>query len=107
MSVDVPPATQRLDPDEDRAGAVADVLVVLSAVTARGGGDRLADLAEQLVGLLVHAHHRPARIDRSRVDGQHVLHPGRELGIRLWRDGPALLQMRAQFRFFNTRPIVE
>ena len=81
LGVDVAPAAQRLDPDEDRAGAVADVLVVLAAVPARRGGDRVAGVVEELVGLLVHADHRPGRIVGSGVDGQHVFHPGDELRV--------------------------
>ena len=86
---------------------MADVLAVLAPVPTRRGGDRFADLAEQLVGLLVHAHHRPPGIVGSGVDREDVLHPGGELGVGVRRDGPALLQMRTQFRFFNTRPMVE
>jgi hypothetical protein len=48
-------------------------------VVARLGGDRVADLPQELVGLLVHAHHRSAGIAGSGVDGQHVFHPGGEL----------------------------
>ncbi|WP_209305890.1 hypothetical protein, partial [Mycobacterium sp. PS03-16] len=43
----------RFDPDEDRAGAVPDVLGVFPAVTPGGGRDRIAGVAEQLVGLLL------------------------------------------------------
>jgi hypothetical protein len=82
-------------------------LVVLAAVAAGPRGKRIAGVAEELVGLLVHAHHRTCRVIGAGVDGQDVFHPGRELRIRPWWDGPALLQMRTQFRFFNTRPIVE
>jgi hypothetical protein len=60
LGVDVAPAAQRLDPDEDRAGAVADILAVFSTVTAGDGGDRITSVAEQLIRLLVHADHRPA-----------------------------------------------
>ena len=107
LGVDAAPAAQRLDPDEDRAGAVADVLAVFFPVPAGLGGDRVADLPQQLVGLLVHAHHRSAGIVGSGVDGQHVFHPGGELGVGAGWDRPALLQMRTQRRFFNTRPMVE
>ena len=107
LGVDAAPAAQGFDPDEDRAGAVADVLAVFFAVLTGLGGDRVADLPEQLVGLLVHAHHRSAGIVGSGVDGQDVFHPGGELGVGVRWDRPALLQMRTQFRFFNTRPMVE
>ncbi len=94
-------------PDEDRAGAVADVLAVFFLVMPGLGVDRVANLLQQLVGLLVHAHHRPARIMGSGVDGQDVFHPSGELGIGMRWDRPALLQMRTKFRFFSTRPMVE
>src|SRR6516162_2738437 len=64
-------------------------------------------MREELVRLLVHAHHRHRGVVGAGVDRQDVLHPGGELGVRLRRDGPALLQMRAKFRFFRTRPMVE
>ena len=86
---------------------MADVLAVLFPVVTGFGGDRLADLPQQLVGLLVHAHHRSAGIMGAGVDGQHVFHPGGELGVGVRWDRPALPQMRTQFRFFNTRPMVE
>ena len=47
------------------------------------------------------------RVVGAGVDVQDVLHPGDELAVGLGRDGPALLQMRAKCRFFNTRPMVE
>src|SRR4249920_2103164 len=101
------PAAQRLNPHKDRAGAAAEVLAVFPAVPAWDAGDRIAEVAKQLIGLLIHAHHRPPWIIRSGVDGQDVLHPSGELGVAVRRDGPALLQMRTQFRFFKTRPMVE
>ena len=45
LGVDAAPAAQGFDPDEDRAGAVADVLAVLLAVMAGRGGDRVADMS--------------------------------------------------------------
>ena len=101
------PSAQGFDPHEDRARAAADVLAVLAGVVTGAGRERVADFGEELVGLLVHAHHRTCRVMGPGVDGQHVFHPGRELRVRSWWDGPALLQMRTQFRFFKTRPMVE
>src|SRR5262249_62161229 len=54
--LDAAPSPQRLGPAEDRAGAVADVLAVLPVVPPRPGRDRLTDVAEQLVWLLIPAH---------------------------------------------------
>ena len=45
MGIDVAPAAQRLDPDEDRTGAVPDVLAVFPAVASRCGRDRVAGRA--------------------------------------------------------------
>ena len=60
-----PTTGQRLDPHEDRAGAVPDVLVVLLAVPARCGRERVTGMGQQLVGLLIHAHHRCGRVVRA------------------------------------------
>lgn len=100
-------AGQGFDPDEDRTGAVTDVLGVFFAVPARCCGDRVACIGEELVGLLVGAHHRARRIIGALVDIEDVFHPGDELPVRLRRDSPAPLQVRTKFRFFNTRPMVE
>lgn len=48
---------------------------LLAAVTSRPRGKRIADVAEQLVRLLVHAHHPACRIVGPGVDSQDVLHP--------------------------------
>jgi hypothetical protein len=96
LGVNVASAAQRLDSHEDRAGAAADVLAVFSTVAAWGGGDRIAGVGEQLIRLLVHAHHPSAGIVGSGVDGQDVFHPRSELGVGVRWDGPALLQMRTQ-----------
>ena len=86
---------------------MTDVLAVLPVVTSGPGRDRLTDVAEQLVRLLIHAHHRTRRVIGAVVNREHILHPRRELRVRPGRDGLALLQVRAKFCFFNTRPIVE
>src|SRR5512144_238298 len=93
---DAPPARQGLDPAEDRARPTAQVLGVLPAVATRGGGDGFTSVPEELVGLLVHAHHRRLRVTGAGVDAEDVLHPGDELCVGLGWDGPALLQMRTQ-----------
>lgn len=95
------------DPHEDRAGAVADVLRILFAVMAWAGWDRLPRVSEQLVGLLVHAHHRHIRVIRSVIDLQDVLHAGHELAVGLGRDRPALGQMKTKPLFLRSLPIVE
>src|SRR5262249_42130603 len=77
---------------------------VLKTVAAGPPRDRVTGVAEQLVWLLVYAHHR---VVRTAVDRQDVLHPRRELRIRARRNGPALPQVRPKFRLFSTRPMVE
>ena len=100
-------ACERLDPYEDRAGAVPDVLGIFFEVVAGAGGDRVAGMGEELVGLLVHAHHRRGRVQRAGVHVQDVLHARGELAAAVRRDGPALLQMRTTCPLLRTLPIVE
>src|SRR5205085_1599130 len=88
-------------PAEDRAGALTDVLAVLPGIPPGPGRDRLTDVAEQLVRLLIHAHHRTRRVIAAVADREHILHPRRELRVRPGRDGPALLQVRAKFCFLT------
>ena len=107
MGIHAPPPAQRFDPAEDRASPRPDVLAVLETVAAGSPRDRITGVAEQLVWLLVHAHHRARRVVRTAVGRQDVLHPRPELRIRPRRNGPALLQVRTKFRFFSTRPMVE
>src|SRR4051794_12165528 len=64
-------------------------------------------MIEELIRLLVHAHHRPGRIVGEGVGGEDVLHCGDERGVRVGWDRPALLQMRTKFRFFKSRPMLE
>src|SRR5512144_2334 len=104
---DAPPARQGLDPAEDRARPTAQVLGVLPAVATRGGGDGFTSVPEELVGLLVHAHHRRLRVTGAGVDFEDVFHPGDELCVGLGWAGPALLQMRTQRPRFKTFPMVE
>ena len=56
--VDPAAAGEGLDPHEDRAGAVPDVLGVFFEVVARAGRDRIAGVAEELVWLFVHTDNR-------------------------------------------------
>ena len=107
QGVDSTPSGQRLNPHEDRARPAAHVLAVLTSVLAGTGPDRVTGMGEELVGLLVHADHRTPRVMDPGIHREDVFHPGRELRVRLRRDRPARLQMRTQFRFFRTRPMVE
>src|SRR4051794_18885232 len=70
-----------------------------------------AGVREELVGLLIHAHHRNARVMRVGVEVEDVFHPGGELAVRMehvggW-DGPALLQVRTKRPLFRVLPMVE
>jgi hypothetical protein len=89
LGVDPPPPTEGFDPAEDRAGAVADVLAVLLEIPSRCGGDRVAGVRQELVGLLVHAHHWPGRVVGPGIDRENVLHCRGEGRVRLRRDHPA------------------
>src|SRR3954452_24170552 len=92
------PATagQGLDPHEERACPAANLLGALAAVTPWRRRDRVAGVPEELVGLLIHAPHRNARVMRTGVDVEDVFHPGGELAVRRGWDGPALLQVRTK-----------
>lgn len=86
---------------------MADVLRVFLEVLTGTSRDRIAGMAEQLVRLLVHAHHRHLRVVGAVVDLQDVFHPGDELAVGVRRDRPAPLQVRTKPPFFRVRPIVE
>ena len=87
---DVAPASERLGDQEQVAHTPTLVLVVPAGWPARRHRARRVDLAEQLAAGLVQADLRAARIIRSGVDLQHVLHAPHELGILLGWDAPAL-----------------
>jgi len=70
MGIHAPPPAQRFDPAEDRASPRPDVLAVLETVAAGSPRDRITGVAEQLVWLLVHAHHRARRVVRTAVGRQ-------------------------------------
>ena len=105
--VNVSMPRQRLDPDEDGAGSVADILRVLLTIGPGSGGDRVPCVCQELVWLLVHADYRPTGVVVGGIDLKDILHPGHKLATcRRW-DRPTLLQVRAQPPFLRTRPIVE
>ncbi len=66
------------------------VFVVDALGVLLGRGDRHAGLANQLHGLLVHAHHRAVGIVSFFVGLQHFLHVRNELAVRIGRDHPIL-----------------
>ena len=81
-------AGQRLRGHEHVAGSAAPVFVVVPGRPARFGGDRLARLADQLAGCLVHAYHRKGRIEGTAINIEHRLHRGREIRVALRWDHP-------------------
>ncbi len=102
-SLDMPPTGQGLHLQEDLRDAAAHVLVL--PAPGLPGLDRqfLPHFPDQLLVRLVHADHRqPLRI-RSRVDLQNVFHAGNERRVCPGRNPPALLHVRLQFVFFNSR----
>lgn len=107
LGVGAAPTPQWFGPDEDRAGAVANVLGVLAGYLPRLGRRARSGVGEQLEGLLVHDDDRIGRVIRSGVDGQHVLHRRDERRAGVRRNRPARLQVRLKCPLFRTRPIVE
>lgn len=99
---DVPPATQRLADQEQVAHPAADIFVVLPSGLPWRDRQRRADVPPQLAAGLVQAHLRAARIVGSGGHLQHLLHVPDELGARLRRDAPLLLQPGLQVVCFKT-----
>lgn len=85
----VAPPAQRLVEHPHAAHALADVFMIDALFAARRR-DRLARLADQLLGLFVHAHHRTQRIVRPRIRLQHLLHRRHERRVMRRRDAPHL-----------------
>ena len=69
--------------------------------TARAYGENEALLARVLRGAEVRI------VTKGGMRREDVFHRRSKGRVRRGRDGPALLQMRTQPRFFNTRPMVE
>ena len=99
-------AGQRLRGHEHVAGSAAPVFVVVPGRPARFGGDRLARLADQLAGCLVHAYHRKGRIEGTAINIEHRLHRGREIRVALRWDHPPDPLPRLDLVFFRTRRTV-
>ena len=59
---------------EQVGGAVALILVVVASRLAGPHGQRHSSLGDQLLGGLVEADQRPARIVRTVIDLEHILH---------------------------------
>ena len=96
----LPPAGQGLTGQEQVAGALPAVLVVLPRWSPRLGSQRGPGLRQQLGGGLVKADHRPLGVIRFGVQVQHVLHVGHELGAHLG-NAPLLLPPRLESVFLS------
>ena len=72
----VAPARPGLAEQEQVAGALPPVLVVLPLRPPRLGGNRFPDVGQQLGGTLVETDHRPLRIVGFGIHVQHILHEG-------------------------------
>src|SRR5262249_3305661 len=68
---------------------------------AGGCGDRLGDLADELLARLVEADRRAFLVVRAVVDLQDVLHRRNEGGVGLRRDHPLLAEPGLQRGFFR------
>jgi hypothetical protein len=71
---DMPPSSQRLASQEQARHAVADILVIIALDHAGSEWQRSPRLADELLGGLVDAEHRPLGIISAVVNLQHVFH---------------------------------
>ena len=99
----VTPACQGFRKQEDAAGAIADILIVLTPGSATLHQDGLPCYAKQLIRLLIHADHRVFRVVWLLVQIQNILHASDKGGVLFGWDHPALVQMWLQFVFFRSR----
>src|SRR4051794_41363076 len=86
--------------------APALILVVLARNVPLRQRQRRPDVAEQLLGDLVHADQGAARIIRAGVDVQDVFHAPHELTILMRWNAPLPPQMRLELVFFRIRRTV-
>src|SRR5262249_28432706 len=84
----------------------ADIFVIDPFRLARSNRDRLAHLRNQLLRLLIHAHHRTKRIVGPLVHFQNLLHVANERRVLIGRNAPHFLAPRLQLVFFIARRTV-
>ena len=96
----LPPARQWLTGQEQVAGTLSPVLVVLPQRKSRPGRHRGPGLGQQLGGGLVKADYRPLGVIRFGVQVQDILHMGYEVGAYLG-NAPLLLLPRLKDVFFR------
>ena len=80
----MPPARQRLTGQEEVAGTLPAVFVVLPQRTSRPGRERRPGLGQQLGGCLVKADHRTLGIMRFGVEIQDILHVSHRIPRSPW-----------------------
>src|SRR5436190_24096333 len=84
------PGTVGIDGNEEIGGAVAPILAIEALQLTGLGGDRWANLADELDRALVEADDWALRIWSLCIEVEHVLHPSDIFGIDL-RDAPHVL----------------
>jgi hypothetical protein len=97
---------QRFDEHEDAHGPLPFVFVIDSIRMLFRGGNRHLGFANQLHGLLVHAHYGILGIVRFCVGFQHFYHVGHELRVGFRRDYPVLDFPPAHATFLSVERIV-
>ena len=99
----VTPTGQGFSKQEDTAGTIADILIILTLGPVTFHRNRLPCFAKQLIRLLIHADHRVFRVVWLLVQIQNILHASDKGGVLFGWDHPALVQMWLQFVFFRSR----
>src|SRR6202049_5216420 len=79
-----------VEEDEQIVRPIALMLAVVALELARRGGDRLADLADELGWALVETDDRALRIGLFGIEVEHILHAGDVLAVDL-RNAPHVL----------------
>ena len=97
----VTPACQGFRKQEDAAGAIADILIVLTPGSATLHQDGLPCYAKQLIRLLIQTEHRTFRGIGLLVQVHNILHAGDKGGVLFGWDHPALVQTWLQFAYLG------
>ena len=101
--LDVPPAQQRGEQQEETAHPLPHVLVVLAGGLPRFGRQRRAAVGEELLAALVQADQGVLGVGGALVDVEDVLHRRDEGGVALRGQTPVLLQPGLEFVFLRVR----
>jgi hypothetical protein len=100
--LDMPPACQRREHDEQVCRSVAPVFAIVSSGPPRLRRDWNTRFGDALLRRLVHADHRAFRVARPLINVQYVFHGGHERGIDVVMNDPLLLQVRLENVFLRT-----